>query len=99
MPFFAYKARNARGDLIEGIQEGADSAAVADMLFNNGVTPVEIAVSAKGPGAQGESRLDRIAAAENHLRGCDAVFAPDVHPAQGGCADHARPGRVAGIHP
>ncbi|MEN6586517.1 MAG: type II secretion system F family protein, partial [Sulfuricella sp.] len=60
MPFFAYKARNARGDLIEGIQEGADSAAVADMLFNNGVTPVEIAVSAKGPGAQGESLLDRM---------------------------------------
>ncbi|BCB25394.1 MSHA biogenesis protein MshG [Sulfurimicrobium lacus] len=60
MPFFAYKARNARGDLIEGIQEGADSAAVADMLFNNGVTPVEIAVSAKGPGTQGESLLERM---------------------------------------
>lgn len=60
MPFFAYKARNARGDLIEGIQEGPDSAAVADMLFNNGVTPVEITVSAKGPGAQGESWLARM---------------------------------------
>jgi MSHA biogenesis protein MshG len=58
--FFAYKARNARGDLIEGIQEGPDSAAVADMLFSNGVTPVEIAVSAKGPGAQGESWLGRM---------------------------------------
>ncbi|MDP2783677.1 MAG: type II secretion system F family protein, partial [Sulfurimicrobium sp.] len=60
MPFFSYKARNARGDLIEGIQEGPDSAAVADMLFSNGVTPVEIAVSAKGPGAQGESWLGRM---------------------------------------
>jgi len=58
--FFAYKARNARGDLIEGIQEGADSAAVADMLFSNGVTPVEISASAKGPGAQGESLLERM---------------------------------------
>ena len=60
MPFFAYKARNARGDLIEGIQEGPDSAAVADMLFSNGVTPVEIAITAKGPGAQGESLLERM---------------------------------------
>jgi len=60
VPFFAYKARNARGELIEGIQEGPDSAAVADMLFSNGVTPVEIAVSAKGPGAQGESWLERM---------------------------------------
>ncbi len=60
MPFFSYKARNARGELIEGIQEGPDSAAVADMLFNGGMTPVEIAVSAKGPGAQQESWLERM---------------------------------------
>ncbi len=60
MPFFAYKARNARGDLIEGIQEGADSAAVADMLFNSGATPVDIIPSAKGPGKQGEGLLERM---------------------------------------
>lgn len=60
MPFFSYKARNARGDLIEGIQEGPDSAAIADMLFNGGMTPVEISVSAKGPGAQGEGLLQRL---------------------------------------
>ena len=60
MPFFAYKARNARGELIEGIQEGQDSAAVADMLFSNGVTPVEITASAKGPAQQGESLLERM---------------------------------------
>lgn len=60
MPFFSYKARNSRGDLIEGIQEGADSTAVADILLGNGVTPVEIALSAKGPGAQGESLLERM---------------------------------------
>lgn len=60
MPFFAYKARNARGDLIEGIQEGPDSAAVADMLFNNGITPVEISLSAKGPAKEGEGLLERL---------------------------------------
>lgn len=60
MPFFSYKARNARGDLIEGIQEGPDSAAVADMLFNSGATPVDIIPSAKGPGKQGEGLLERM---------------------------------------
>ncbi|MDP2826995.1 MAG: type II secretion system F family protein [Sulfuricellaceae bacterium] len=60
MPFFSYKARNARGDLIEGIQEGSDSAAVADLLFNSGVTPVEINPSARGPGTGQESLLDRM---------------------------------------
>ncbi|MFA5241524.1 MAG: type II secretion system F family protein [Sulfuricella sp.] len=60
MPFFSYKARNARGDLIEGIQEGPDSAAVADMLFNSGATPVDISPSAKGPAEQGESLLERM---------------------------------------
>lgn len=42
MPFFAYKARNSRGELIQGVLESADSSAVADQLFNTGVTPVEI---------------------------------------------------------
>jgi MSHA biogenesis protein MshG len=60
LPFFSYKARNARGDLIEGIQEGPDSAAVADMLFNSGATPVDISPSAKGPAEQGESLLERM---------------------------------------
>ena len=60
MPFFAYKARNARGDLVEGIQDGANSAAVADVLFNSGITPVEITLSAKGPGTQKESFLERM---------------------------------------
>jgi len=60
LPFFSYKARNARGDLIDGIQEGPDSAAVADMLFNSGATPVDISPSAKGPAEQGESLLERM---------------------------------------
>lgn len=42
MPFFAYKGRNARGELMQGVLEGADSGGVADQLFNTGVTPVEI---------------------------------------------------------
>jgi MSHA biogenesis protein MshG len=42
MGYFAYKARDSSGQLVQGILEGADSAAVASQLFGNGVTPVEI---------------------------------------------------------
>lgn len=52
MPYFAYKARNARGELLQGILEGADSGAVADQLFGSGATPVEISPSRKGPASK-----------------------------------------------
>lgn len=52
MPFFAYKARNSRGEMIQGVLESADSSAVADQLFNTGVTPVEIKETQK-PSASG----------------------------------------------
>ncbi|XLZ71723.1 type II secretion system F family protein [Massilia sp. SR12] len=45
MPLFAYKGRNARGELMQGVLEGADSGAVADQLFSTGVTPIEINVT------------------------------------------------------
>jgi MSHA biogenesis protein MshG len=40
--FFAYKGRNARGEMMQGVLEGVDSGAVADQLFGTGVTPLEI---------------------------------------------------------
>ena len=42
MPYFAYKARDAGGKLIEGVLEGASSGGVADLLLGRGVTPVSI---------------------------------------------------------
>ena len=60
MPFFAYKARNARGELMQGVLEGPDSGAVADQLFNTGVTPIEITVTQKAVAASGESWLARL---------------------------------------
>lgn len=42
MPHFAYKARDPRGALVEGVLESADSGAAASQLFSRGVTPVEI---------------------------------------------------------
>jgi len=42
MPSFAYRGRDARGGVVAGRLEGADSGAVADQLLAIGVTPVEI---------------------------------------------------------
>jgi len=42
LPLFSYRGRNARGDLVTGTLEGADSGTIADQLFNSGVTPVDI---------------------------------------------------------
>lgn len=53
MPYFAYKARNARGELLQGVLESTDSGAVADQLFSTGITPVEITATRK-PDAEGE---------------------------------------------
>jgi MSHA biogenesis protein MshG len=47
VPFFSYKARNARGELLKGVIEGTDSATVADQLFNTGMTPIEIVVTTR----------------------------------------------------
>ena len=47
MPFFAYKARSANGELLQGVLEGADSGAVANQLFATGATPVDIVQTKK----------------------------------------------------
>jgi len=63
MPFFAYTARNGRGELLQGVLEGADSAAIADQLFGSGATPVEITPSkgnAAGVKAPGQGWLERL---------------------------------------
>jgi MSHA biogenesis protein MshG len=54
MPFFAYKGRNARGEMMQGVLEGADSGAVADQLFGTGVTPLEITVTTRKAATAGE---------------------------------------------
>ncbi|MES2017246.1 MAG: type II secretion system F family protein [Pseudomonadota bacterium] len=54
MPFFAYKGRNARGEMLQGVLEGVDSSAIANQLFSTGITPVEI-LEAKKPAAAGSN--------------------------------------------
>jgi len=59
MPFFTYKGRDGRGQLVEGVLEGADSGTVAGQLFSNGVTPLEILPSAE-PKPAGPGLLERL---------------------------------------
>jgi MSHA biogenesis protein MshG len=46
MPAFAYRGRNSSGAAVEGVLEGASAAAVADLLFGSGITPLEIKATA-----------------------------------------------------
>ncbi len=59
MPHFAYKARDGRGQMVQGVLEGADSSAVAGQLFNTGITPLEILPSA-APRQAGPGFLERL---------------------------------------
>ena len=43
MPLFQYRGRNQRGESVYGRIEGASADAIADQLFNSGVTPIDIA--------------------------------------------------------
>lgn len=45
MPFFAYKARNVRGEAVEGVLESSDKDAVARQLFSIGISPTSIVVT------------------------------------------------------
>ena len=55
MPHFAYRGRNARGELVRGTLENSDSGAVADQLLNSGVSPIEISPAAGPQGGVGEA--------------------------------------------
>lgn len=56
MALFAYKGRDAQGELVRGVMEGADSSAVAGQLSSRGVIPIEISASS----ASGTQGLDGV---------------------------------------
>jgi MSHA biogenesis protein MshG len=58
VPFFAYRGRNARGELMQGVLEGLDAGAVADQLFGTGVTPLEITPTNKKVTTAGAASKD-----------------------------------------
>ncbi len=59
MGYFAYKARNSGGELVQGVLESPDSGAAASQLFSLGIMPVEITPTA-APVAPGEGALDQL---------------------------------------
>jgi MSHA biogenesis protein MshG len=59
VPFFAYKARNGRGELMTGVLEGADGNAIADQLLATGVTPIDIVPSNKPAAGEAANFLAR----------------------------------------
>jgi MSHA biogenesis protein MshG len=59
MAYFAYKARNSGGKLVQGVLESPDSGAAASQLFNLGIMPVEITATG-APAASGERFLDQL---------------------------------------
>jgi MSHA biogenesis protein MshG len=61
MALFAYKGRNARGELVRGVLENSDSGAVADQLLGSGVSPIEIKLTAESPGQNVGGWLRRFA--------------------------------------
>ena len=82
MPVFDYTGRNRRGEAVRGRLEGASPNIVADQLFSNGVTPIDIVAARLGDDATIKtltlpsslraamvSRLDRLAAMERELLG------------------------------
>jgi len=60
MPHFAYKGRNARGELVTGVLEDDDSGAVADQLVNTGISPIDIAPTGAPSAARSESTFARL---------------------------------------
>lgn len=48
MANFSYRGRDAGGKAVQGFQEGASSAAVADALFARGITPLDISPAREG---------------------------------------------------
>lgn len=60
MANFSYRGRDAGGKAVQGFQEGASSAAVADVLFARGITP--LAISPAREGGQASAGIGSLAA-------------------------------------
>ncbi len=67
MPYFAYRGRNARGELVTGVLEDGDSGAVADQLVNIGISPIDIAPAAAPSTARHDSWFERLFAQRINL--------------------------------
>jgi MSHA biogenesis protein MshG len=57
MPYFSYKGRNDKGELVKGVLENLNSSAVARQLLSTGIIPLEI-VPSSAPSAQNSLSID-----------------------------------------
>lgn len=55
MPFFAYKGRDNKGALVQGVLESPDSNTLASQLVNLNITPIDIQVQANKAAAKNTS--------------------------------------------
>ena len=60
MAYFAYKGRNARGELLTGVLEDADPGAAADQLVNVGIVPIDVVPAAAPSTARRDTWFGRL---------------------------------------
>jgi hypothetical protein len=97
VPHFAYIGRNAQGARVEGVMESASGAILASHLAESGIIPIQISESAAADRGAGQAAGPSDGPAEGRLPRRAAVQPADAHPDEGRRADHARPGRTAGV--
>ena len=74
MAVFSYRGRNRRGEAVDGRIEGLSVDAVADQLFNSGVTPIDIAEASPANDVFGGLKALRINLSEGRVELLDQVF-------------------------
>jgi MSHA biogenesis protein MshG len=67
MPHFAYRSRNAGGQLVEGVLEGASTAAVAELLSGRGLVPVDIRETRAQAQGKAEGAIDLFKPKVGHI--------------------------------
>ena len=74
MAVFSYRGRNRRGEAVDGRIEGTSVDAVADQLFNSGVTPIDIAEASPVSDVFGGLKALRVSMSEGRVELLDQVF-------------------------
>ncbi len=74
MAAFTYRGRNRRGEAVDGQMEGASVDAVANQLFNSGITPIDIVEAHAASDVLGGLKALRITLSEGRVELLDLVF-------------------------
>lgn len=74
MPVFDYTGRNRRGEAVQGRLDGASPNAIADQLFGNGVTPINIVEARDGGDVFAGLRALRLKLNQTRVALTDQIF-------------------------